>query len=221
MDLFVSYSFMKSEAKFKMQYLDQKNVKSAVKVLQNDEVLALPTETVYGVAVVYDSKKAFDELVRVKQRSPEKPFALACASVQDSFAYIDVDEPTKKVMETFLPGELTVLVNAKKDLPWHVTLGTNVIGIRIPAYPYITELLKELGKPILLTSANISGQPTSRNYDDVLGYFDHKIGGIVKGECTSKFASTIVNLSVPGKITLVREGPIPFEKIKQVWEEKK
>lgn len=204
-----------------MEYLDQKNVKSAVKVLQNEEVLALPTETVYGVAVIYDSRKAFDELVQVKQRSPEKPFALACASVKDSLAYIEVDEAARRVMETFLPGELTVLVNAKKELPWHVTLGTNVIGIRIPAYPYITELLQELGKPILLTSANISGQPTSRSYEEVLGYFDHKIGGIVKGECTSKFASTIVNLSVPGKITLVREGPIPFEEIKQVWEGKK
>lgn len=204
-----------------MEYLDQKNVKSAVKVLQNQEILALPTETVYGVAVVYDSKKAFDKLVATKQRAPEKPFALACGKVADSFAYIEADEASKRVMETFLPGELTVLVNAKKNLPWHVTLGTNVIGIRIPAYPYITELLTELGKPVLLTSANISGQPTSRSYDEVLSYFDHKIGGIVKGECTSKVASTIVNLSVPGKITLVREGPIPFDKIKQVWEGKK
>ena len=204
-----------------IEYLDQKNVKSAVKVLQNEEILALPTETVYGVAVVYDSKKAFDKLVATKQRAPEKPFALACGKVADSFAYIEADEASKRVMETFLPGELTVLVNAKKNLPWHVTLGTNVIGIRIPAYPYITELLTELGKPVLLTSANISGQPTSRSYDEVLSYFDHKIGGIVKGECTSKVASTIVNLSVPGKITLVREGSIPFDKIKQVWEGRK
>ena len=146
-----------------MEYLDQKNVKSAVKVLQNEEILALPTETVYGVAVVYDSKKAFDKLVATKQRAPEKPFALACGKVADSFAYIEADEASKRVMETFLPGELTVLVNAKKNLPWHVTLGTNVIGIRIPAYPYITELLTELGKPVLLTSAN-STQPFELQY---------------------------------------------------------
>lgn len=203
-----------------MEYLNQENVKSAVKVLQNEEVLALPTETVYGVAVIYDSRKAFDEMVRVKRRSPDKPFALACKSVEDSFKYIEVDNRCKNIMNKFLPGELTVLVNAKKDLPWHVTLGTNVIGIRIPAYPYIQELLTELGKPVLLTSANISGKPTSREYLEVLSYFDNQIGGIVKGECISKEASTIIDLSKPNEIRLVREGPIKYEDILKVWEEK-
>lgn len=203
-----------------MEYLNQENVKSAVKVLQNEEVLALPTETVYGVAVIYDSKKAFDEMVRVKRRSPDKPFALACKSVEDSFKYIEVDDRCKNIMNKFLPGELTVLVNARKDLPWQVTLGTNVIGIRIPAYPYIQELLTELGKPVLLTSANISGKPTSREYSEVLSYFDNQIGGIVKGECISKQASTIIDLSKPNEIRLVREGPIKYEDILRVWEEK-
>ncbi len=202
-----------------MEYLNQKNLKSAVKILQNEEVLALPTETVYGIAVIFDSKKAFDKMVEVKERSPDKPFALACANISDALKYIDVDKKAEKVMRTFLPGELTVLVNAKKDLPWHVTLGTNIIGIRIPAYEYITNLLQELGKPILLTSANISGKPTSRNYDEVLEYFDGKIGGIVKGECISKTASTIIDLSKKNDIRLIREGPIKFEDIKKVWEE--
>lgn len=204
-----------------MEYLNQKNVKSAVKVLQNNEVLALPTETVYGICVAYDSKEAFQKMVDVKRRSPDKPFALACASVEQALNYVEVDEHGRTIMEKFLPGELTVLVNAKKDLPWHVTLGTNVIGIRVPAYTYITNLLDEFGKPVLLTSANISGKPTSRNYDEVLGYFDNQIGGIVSGECVSQVASTIVDLSKDGKITLVRNGPIPFEEIKKVWEETK
>lgn len=203
-----------------MEYLNQKNVKSAVKVLQNDEVLALPTETVYGVAVVFDSKKAFDEMVRVKNRSPEKPFALACSSMDEAMKYIDVSEKVEKLMRNFLPGEITFLVNAKKDLPWHVTLGTNVIGIRIPAYDYILEVIKELGKPVLLTSANISGCPTSRNYDEVLSYFDGKIGGIVKGECISFVPSTIVNVT-GNELKLVREGPIKFEEINKFWEELK
>ncbi len=204
-----------------MEYLNQKNVKSAVKVLQNDEVLALPTETVYGICVAYDSKDAFQKMVDVKRRSPDKPFALACASVDQALNYIEVDKHIENVMRTFLPGELTVLVNAKKDLPWHVTLGTNVIGIRVPAYKFIIDLLDEFGKPVLLTSANISGQPTSRNYDEVLSYFDKEIGGIVSGECVSQVASTIVDLSKEGKITLVRNGPIPFEEIMKVWEETK
>ncbi len=221
MDLLVSCLSTKNKEGIKMEYLDQKNVKSAVKVLQNNEVLALPTETVYGICVTYDSKEAFDKMVNVKRRSPDKPFALACASVDQALNYINVNKHVEALMRKFLPGELTVLVNAKKDLPWHATLGTNVIGIRIPAYKYITDLLEELGKPVLLTSANISGEPTSRNYDEVLGYFHHKIGGIVSGECISQVASTIIDLSKDDKITLIRKGPIPFEKIMQVWEETK
>ncbi len=221
MDLPVSCSSMKNKEGRKMEYLDQKNVKSAVKVLQNNEVLALPTETVYGICVAYDSEEAFQRMVDVKRRAPNKPFALACASVNQALNYIGANKRIETLMRTFLPGELTVLVNAKEDLPWHVTLGTNVIGIRVPAYKYITDLLEEFGKPVLLTSANISGEPTSREYSEVLKYFDNKIGGIVSGECVSKVASTIVDLSKDDTISLVREGPIPFDKIKTVWEQAK
>lgn len=201
-----------------MEYLNQKNLKSAVKVLQNNEVLAFPTETVYGLAVVYDSRDAFDKLVETKKRPPEKPFALACSSFDQAKQYIDVDNRVEQLMRKYLPGEITFLVNAKKDLPWHITLGTNVIGVRVPAYKYVTDLLEELGKPVLLTSANISGMPTSRNYDEVLSYFSNKIGGIVNGECISFTPSTIVNASVKGQISLVREGAISFEDILKEWE---
>lgn len=202
-----------------MEYLNQKNLKTAAKVLQNNEVLAFPTETVYGIAVIYDSKEAFDEMVRVKERSPDKPFALACASLLQAKHYIEIDDHIEKLMQYFLPGEITFLVNAKKDLPWHVTLGTNIIGIRVPAYRYVTNLIEELGKPVLLTSANISGKPTSRDYNEVLSYFDNKIGGIVCGECVSMTPSTIVNVCNHDKIVLVREGAISFDDILKVWEE--
>ena len=66
-----------------MEYLDQKNVKSAVKVLQNEEILALPTETVYGLGVIYDSLEAFERLVKVKQRKPDKPFTLMLSCIED------------------------------------------------------------------------------------------------------------------------------------------
>jgi L-threonylcarbamoyladenylate synthase len=200
-----------------MLKLTEKDIEISAKVLQNGEILAFPTETVYGVGVVYDNENAFKKLVNLKKRPPNKPFALMCSSMKQAFEYIDVSEKAKAVMDKFLPGELTVLVHAKKDLPEWVTLGTGIIGIRVPDSPFVDGLIEKVGKPCLVTSANRSGEPTSRFYDEVLKIFDNEVGGIVKGECCSLTPTTIVNLTKDDEISLVREGPIPFEQIESYW----
>lgn len=197
--------------------LEEKDIDIAANVLRNGEILAFPTETVYGVGAVYDNEEAFKKLVNLKKRPPNKPIALMCTSVEEALNYVSVSEKAKKVMERFLPGELTVLVNAKKDLPNWVTLGTDVIGIRVPDSNYIQSLFKKVGKPCLVTSANRSGEPTSREYEEVVSIFDGECAGIVKGKCVSLTPSTIVNLTSDDKISLVRNGPIPFEKIESYW----
>lgn len=200
-----------------MLKLKESDIEISAKVLSDGEILAFPTETVYGVGVVYDDEKAFKKLVDLKKRPPNKPFALMCSSLTQTFSYIEVGPKAKALMEHFLPGELTVLVNARKDLPEWVTLGTNVIGIRVPDSSWVRELIAKVGKPCLVTSANRSGEPTSRFYDDVLKIFDGEVGGLVKGECTSLTPSTIVNLTSEKEITLVREGPIPFSALESYW----
>jgi L-threonylcarbamoyladenylate synthase len=200
-----------------MEKLSEKDIKIAANLLRKGEILVFPTETVYGIGVVYDSKEAFTHLVETKKRPPSKPFSLMCSSLDQAFAYVDVGPKAQAIMKRFLPGELTVLVHAKKDLPEHVTLGTGIIGIRVPDSPYVQALIAAVGKPCLVTSANISGQPTSTNYDEVLKVFDGLVGGIVKGECTSLVASTIVDLTSEDEMKLVREGPIPFQTLQEAW----
>src|SRR5574344_949730 len=204
-----------------MEKLTEKDIDIAAKVLRNGEILVFPTETVYGIGVVFDSPSAFEHLVQTKKRPPSKPFALMCSSLKQAYQYIDVDSKAKAVMEAFLPGELTVLVHAKKDLPTHVTLGTGIIGIRVPASEYVQKLIAKVGKPCLVTSANISGQPTSTSYEEVLPIFDGLVGGIVEGKCTSLLASTIVDLTDETTIKLVRQGKIPFEDLEKTWRESK
>jgi L-threonylcarbamoyladenylate synthase len=198
--------------------LSEKDIAKAADILRQGEVLALPTETVYGVAVVYDDEKAFHRLCELKRRPPNKPFALVCASLPQAFSYIEVGPKAKRLMSEFLPGELTVLVHAKKDLPEWVTLGTGVIGIRVPDSTFVQQVLLTLKKPCLLTSANFSGEPTSTKYEEVVKIFDGLVGGIVKGECTSLVPTTIVDITSEDTIKLVREGPIPFAKLQQAWE---
>lgn len=197
--------------------LNQSEIEKAAEVLRNGEILAFPTETVYGVGVVYDNESAFKKLVNLKKRPPNKPFALMCASLEEALRYVDISEKSKKVMERFLPGELTVLVNAKKNLPSWVTLGTNVIGIRVPDDKYIRDLFHLLRKPCLVTSANRSGEPTSKYYEDTLRIFDGECAAIVKGECNSLIPTTIINLTNEDSISLVREGPISFDTIESFW----
>ncbi|MCQ2796975.1 MAG: threonylcarbamoyl-AMP synthase [Bacilli bacterium] len=201
-----------------MAILQEKDIKNAAKVLQNGDVLAFPTETVYGVGVIYDSEEAFNKLVALKKRPPNKPFALMCSSVEEASNYIVVDEKTKRLMSHFLPGEITFLVKSRSDLPTWVTLGTDTIGIRVPASDFCVNLFKEVGKPCLVTSANMSGEPTLRYFEEVKAQFDGQVGAIVQGECTSLTPTTIV-LILDSGIKLVREGPVPFEQIEHYWKE--
>jgi L-threonylcarbamoyladenylate synthase len=204
-----------------MEKLTEKDEDIAAKILREGGVLVFPTETVYGIGVVYDSKIAFERLVTLKRRPPNKPFSLMCSSLKQAYSYVEVGPKAKAVMDHFLPGELTVLVHAKKDLPEHVTLGTGIIGIRVPDSKFVCEMIAKVGKPCLVTSANISGQPTCTTYEQVLPVFDGQIPGIVKGECTSHVASTIVDITSEDEIKLIREGPIPFSALEECWRNEK
>jgi len=200
-----------------MEKLTEKDYEKAAKILQKGEILAFPTETVYGVGVVFDNEAAFKSLVNLKKRPPNKPFQLMCSSLKQASEYVEVGPKAKKVMEEFLPGELTVLVHSKAGLPEQVTLGTGVVGIRVPASDFVLKMIAKVGKPCLVTSANRSGEPTSTKYDEVLKIFDGEVGGIVKGECTSLVASTIIDLTSENEVKLIREGPIPFAKLQEAW----
>lgn len=200
-----------------MEKLTEKDYEKAASILQKGEILAFPTETVYGVGVIFDNEAAFKSLVNLKKRPPNKPFQLMCSSLKQASEYVEVGPKAKKVMEEFLPGELTVLVHSKPGLPEQVTLGTGVVGIRVPSSEFVLKMIAKVGKPCLVTSANRSGEPTSTNYEEVLKVFDGEVGGIVKGECTSLVASTIIDLTSEEDVKLIREGPIPFSKLQEAW----
>jgi Sua5/YciO/YrdC/YwlC family protein len=200
-----------------MEKLTEKDFEKAAAILHKGEILAFPTETVYGVGVVFDNETAFKSLVNLKKRPPNKPFQLMCSSLKQASEYVEMGPKAKKVMEEFLPGELTVLVHSKPGLPEQATLGTGVVGIRVPASEFVLKMIAKVGKPCLVTSANRSGEPTSTKYEEVLKVFDGEVGGIVKGECTSLVASTIIDLTSEEEVKLIREGPIPFAKLQEAW----
>lgn len=188
------------------------------KILQsilNKNVVAFPTETVYGLGVIYNSKEAFDNLVNVKKRSPDKPFTLMLGNKLDIEKYAIINEKTKRIIDRFFPGELTILVKPQNDLfPW-VTLNSKYIGLRVPNSINVCDMINNVGVPMLVSSANISSEPVCKNYEEVKEKFIDNISVIVEGEVSSNKPSTIVICD--DELTLVREGNLPFEKLKEVW----
>lgn len=191
--------------------------KEAVNCILNNQVVAFPTETVYGLGVVYDSQDSFDELVNVKNRNPDKPFTLMLGNKEDVGEYAEVNENIKKVIDAFMPGEITLLLKPKKNLyPW-VTLNSKYIGIRVSGKKEVCDFINEVGKPLLVTSANLANQNPCVNFEETYRVFYGKVPYIIKGETSSSLPSTIV-ICDEG-VSLVRLGNISFEKIKKVWEE--
>ena len=109
--------------------------------LLEGQVVAFPTDTVYGLAIVYDDKESFDKLYQIKNRSITKPIAMmvASSSMIENVAF--VDEKSQKVIDKLLPGALTIILNAKDNLPTHVTFNNPTVGIRIPNHQTTLNIL--------------------------------------------------------------------------------
>ena len=189
-----------------------------IEILLSNNVLAFPTETVYGLGVVYDSKLAFDRLVSLKKRSPDKPITVMISSKEDVHKFAYIDEKTQRVIDEFFPGEITLLLKSKKCYPW-VNLNSDTIGIRMSASKDVCKLIGKVGKPLLVTSANISGFEAMNTAEDVYSTFKDDLKGIVKSSNKSSSVPSTIVLLKDGEIKLIRKGSIPFEKIKKIWEE--
>lgn len=191
--------------------------KAAIKALQKGEVISFPTETVYGLGVVYDSKEAFEKLVMVKKRPPDKPFTLMGGNNFKFEDFAFVDDMSLRVIKKYMPGPLTVLLKPIKGLPETVTLKSDKIGIRISGSQILQDFIYRVGKPLLVPSANKSGFPPATTAEEVFRVFNGEIPYIIKGECLGGLPSTIVDMSEEGKIVLIRQGGLSFTDIEKTY----
>lgn len=186
-----------------------------VEALKRDEVVAFPTETVYGLGVVYDSKKAREALKWAKKRPENKPFTLMIAKRADidDFAYV---HPCHRcLIEHFMPGPVTFIFRRLETIDPEITNGFDTIGIRLPDDEFVRSLILDVGKPLLVPSANVSGRPACLNSEEVMRELGGRISYVVEGKCGSDQASTIVDLTEP-KPKIIRQGKILLEEIEEV-----
>ena len=188
---------------------------NASKALNNHKVIAFPTETVYGLGVFYDDKKAYDLLNIVKNRREDKPYTMMLFDVEEINKYAFIEDKYLPIIKKYMPGSLTILVPARECVPAYVTHDTGVIGIRIPSNKEALDLLRFVKKPLLVPSANKADQKPALTTDEVKAIFNDEIEVVIPGKTSSGEPSTIVDLT-GDEIKLVRKGPISFEELSQL-----
>lgn len=194
-----------------MKIIPSSRIKTAINLLKKGEIVAFPTETVYGLGVIFDSERAFNDLVKVKQRKPDKPFTLMCSSIEEVGKYAEVNEKARKIITKFLPGELTIILNTLPGVPKWVDLGTGHIGIRVPGDNLVLEMIRLVGKPLLVPSANRADQRPLTKDEEVIKEFENDISGVVLGQSKGATPSTVI--TAYDKIIMLREGNLRLDEI--------
>ncbi len=194
--------------------MTKENLLNAKKALEAGQVIAFPTETVMGLGVVFDNYAAYTRLNEIKRRPEDKPYTMMLSSVDEieKYAYLSVRD--KRIVSKFMPGPVTLLLRAKACVPSYVTHGTSIIGIRVPDMKNIRDMLSFIGKPLLVPSANRSGQKPLLTYQEVMDEFKGELGFVLKEDSLKQKPSTIVDLTKED-IIIIREGSISLEQIRK------
>ena len=191
---------------------DRRALETAGSALRRGELVALPTDTVYGLAANVWDAGAVSRLFAVKGRDPLKSVAVLLAGWDRLLEVADAPpEAVRRLMTRFWPGPLTLVVKRLSTLPSELS-PTDSIGLRVPDHPFTLKLLGEVG-PLAVTSANRSGFPDSRTAAEVFGALSGRIELIIDGGPTpSGVPSTVVDCTVDPP-ALLRTGPISMQEI--------
>lgn len=198
-----------------MIFYEVNEIKKTKEALLKGAIIAFGTDTVFGLACVYDNEKAIKKVYNAKKREAVKALPMMCKDVSMIKDVAYVSDNAFKIMNHFMPGPITIIYKKKAIIPAIATSNKDTIAIRIPNDSYVLSLLKEVDKPLLVTSANISNEQTELKWQEVAKKLDGRIDGIVKKDATGSISSTIVDCT-DKEIKILRQGPISEEEIRKV-----
>lgn len=192
------------------------DLSAAVQCLKEGGLVAVPTETVYGLSADGLNADAVKKLYDVKGRPESKPINLLVPDMETVQRFCqDIPEEAFVLAAAFWPGPLTIILHKRENVPPIVTASGDTVGVRCPSHPLTLSLLKESCIPLATPSANLSGQPSPKNAGQVLAYFEGKIPFIIDGgPCSVGIESTIVDLTGPVP-TILRQGGLPKEELEK------
>jgi len=187
-------------------------------LLRENEVVAFPTETVYGLGGNAQSDQAIRKIYEAKGRPSDNPLIIHIASTQKLNEFVSsIPVKAKQLMESFWPGPLTIIFEKKpSQLSQLATAGLTTVAVRMPDHPVALALIEEAGVPIAAPSANSSGKPSPTKADHVLEDLSGKIAGVVDGGATGVgVESTVIDCTEEIPVIL-RPGGITREALEQV-----
>lgn len=184
-------------------------VSTAVNLLQQGHVIALPTDTVYGLACNAIDINAINALFHLKARDGNKPLAICVGRVSDLQNWAIVDHLPNGLLTSLLPGPVTLILKCAGKLGYSLSF-LGKVGIRIPDQPFLIDVCNEFNLPLALTSANLTSEPSSVKVQEFVPLWD-KLGGVFDGGAlgvgdSNRGASTIIDLSESGYYKITRKG---------------
>jgi L-threonylcarbamoyladenylate synthase len=195
-------------------------IDEAVSVLKNGGLVVFPCETVYGVAVDSLNADAVKKLNIYKQRPFGKPYAIMCSDQKMAEECVETNDTAKNLYKTFLPGPVTVISKGKKKVAPGIESETGTLGVRIPNYKFIVDLIAKFGRPIVATSANASYKKRPYEIADILENISEKQKDLIDliidaGTLPRNEPSTVIDTTLDDPVTL-RQGEIKFSDKNQV-----
>lgn len=181
-------------------------------ILENGGAVVLPTETVYGLFAQALNEDAVNRVYQLKQRPRDKAMNLNVSNLNDIY-FFSQNPPhyLEKLYNRFMPGPLTIILKANKNVPFWVNSGLDTVGFRLPKHKKTLHLIAETG-PLIGPSANVSGQESGKEFTKLLSQFSEKLEGIADDKALTGIDSTILDLSGP-KARILRQGSISQEEI--------
>jgi L-threonylcarbamoyladenylate synthase len=192
----------------------QDAISLAIEKLKNGKVIAIPTDTVYGLAVDAKNFEAVENLYRLKKREKNKPLAIFLKNLEQIKKLFIVEDVTKKLIEKYLPGKLTIVAKIKDKTDIKLAKNLNEIdddflGFRVVDSFFIKKLFNEFDVILAVTSANISGNKVANSSSEIIKIFP-QIELIISGDLLENSASTVVKVN-NSQIEIIRSGAIEIE----------
>ena len=197
--------------------IDKNEIEKHAKLLREGNTVIFPTETVYGLGANALDENAVKKIYEAKGRPSDNPLIVHICDKNEVYKLAkNVTEKTKKVMDMFWPGPITIVLYKKDIVPKVTSGGLNTVAIRMPSHKIAQDIIREAGVPIAAPSANISGRPSPTKGIHVKEEMDGRVSGIILGgDCNFGLESTVLDMTEETPMIL-RPGSITKEELEKL-----
>ena len=170
-------------------------IKKVVEVLEDGGVIAYPTDTMYGFGCSLYNKKAIERIYQIKKSEKTRPFSFICADLKDISLYCKVSNYAYKTMKRLLPGPYTFILEGTKLVPKIMLTRRHTAGIRVPDNPISLAIVRELGHPIISTSATLTNGTVLYDPAEIQGRVGKSLDAVIDGGTVPSEPSSVIDLT--------------------------